>query len=49
MKMDVMFSAETSLDFQRTTKRYIPQDSNTILCSFFMMPMLSPNRFMSAA
>jgi hypothetical protein len=26
LKMEAIFSSETSVDFQRTTRRYIPED-----------------------
>jgi hypothetical protein len=33
--MEPMYSSETSVDFQRTTRRYIPEDSTLQRNSFF--------------
>jgi hypothetical protein len=31
MKMEATFSSETSVDFQRTTRRYIPEDRSILM------------------
>jgi hypothetical protein len=31
MKMKAIYSSETSVDFQQTTRRYIPEDTTVLL------------------
>jgi hypothetical protein len=35
LKMEAIYSSETSVDFQKTTLRYVPED-RTFLASYFM-------------
>jgi hypothetical protein len=43
--MGVICSSETSVDFQRTIERYIPEDKYAALISFFNMYYYHPYLF----